>query len=722
MTHQADGSPRGVRLWLVAVIVLALVLVGSGWIYYRWQAGILRAQAARQLTAVAQLKADELSAWRRERLSDARFYSNNLALARLVARALGPTPDPEAMLSLQSWFSDTQQSHGYGVFIVDRSGQVRLSLPESQPPLGDALSARAADVAASGQVEIVDFYQADRRGQVHLAVVMPLRAPEDDAGPQAALVWRLDPATNIYPILKRWPVESATAEVVLTRRTDEGVVVLNPTAARPIVDLYDYIPFDRSTLPSVRAALGDTGIIEADNVQGTPVLAVALAVAGTPWALAAQVHQDEIFAPLGGLLRSTVAVTGALLLALVTAAGLLRREETARYIEAQLRAETRLRVQAEALHDADELLRFHVENSPLAMIEWDTSFRVVNWSARAEAMFGWPAQEVVGRRPDEWGFVHPDDVVSVNAIIGDLLAGSVPRNASLNRNVTRDGRVLHCEWYNSIRLDAVGGRSSILSLAQDVSDRVRAEEALRTLNSELEQRVTARTAELEAKNRELEVFTYSVSHDLKAPLRGIDGYSRLLVDDHAASLDDEARLFLQNIRQAAANMGRLIDDLLSYSRLERRPMQRTPSSLPALVERLLADRALDMQARGVVVTRDLPDTPVNVDVPSLTMALANLIDNALKFSGDAHPPSLNIGASVTPAGTHIWVRDNGVGFDMKYSERIFDIFHRLHRAEEYPGTGIGLAIVRKSMERVGGRAWAESRPGEGATFHLELPA
>jgi PAS domain S-box-containing protein len=236
----------------------------------------------------------------------------------------------------------------------------------------------------------------------------------------------------------------------------------------------------------------------------------------------------------------------------------------------------------------------------------------------------------------------------------------------------------------------------------------------------LEERVRQRTGELEAKNRELETFSYSVSHDLKTPLRGIDGYSRLLLSDYADQLDEEGRTFLNNIRQGVNRMSQLIDDLLSYTHLERREIAPTQIEPRDLIEKIIAEHLKEPENK-VKFSLEIPDFSVKADHESLAQALRNLIDNAVKFSCHAPEPHVEIGGWEESKICVLWVRDNGIGFDMKYADRIFDIFNRLNRDEEYPGTGVGLALVRKAMERMGGRAWAESLPGQGATFYLEVP-
>ncbi|MCE1252051.1 MAG: PAS domain S-box protein [Anaerolineae bacterium] len=238
---------------------------------------------------------------------------------------------------------------------------------------------------------------------------------------------------------------------------------------------------------------------------------------------------------------------------------------------------------------------------------------------------------------------------------------------------------------------------------------------------ELEARVRQRTSQLESANKELETFSYSVSHDLKSPLRVIEGFSKILVSEYAGALDDEGRSYLNRIAVNIKRMGQLIDDLLAYSRLERRAFSSDRVNLQHMLNSVIDERKDDLQNSRAKLSIELADGFVLADYEGLRQALRNLLDNALKFTRDVQAPEIEI-KGVKRGNTYLlWVKDNGIGFDMQYHDRIFDMFNRLHRQEDYPGTGVGLALVYKAMARMGGRVWAESSPGQGATFYLEIP-
>lgn len=240
-------------------------------------------------------------------------------------------------------------------------------------------------------------------------------------------------------------------------------------------------------------------------------------------------------------------------------------------------------------------------------------------------------------------------------------------------------------------------------------------------NARLYHQVTDRNRALARVTKELESFTYSVSHDLKAPLRGIEGFTRALQEDYGERLDEGGRHYLDMVRSAAVHLSALIDDLLVYSRLERRQFALGPVDVRSVVDRVLADRRYEVDKRHIDVRVDLPFAAVWGEREGIGQLLANLIDNAIAYTREREQAVIIVGGQESEHEHLLWVQDNGIGFDMRYHDKIFEMFQRLHRAEEYPGTGVGLAIAKKIAERLEGRLWAESAEGQGATFYVALP-
>jgi signal transduction histidine kinase len=246
----------------------------------------------------------------------------------------------------------------------------------------------------------------------------------------------------------------------------------------------------------------------------------------------------------------------------------------------------------------------------------------------------------------------------------------------------------------------------------------RSEANLRALAEELETRVETRTAELRAANRELEAFSYSVSHDLRAPLRAVDGFSRILLEDHAKQLDAEGRRLLDVVRSNTRQMGQLIDDLLSFSRVGRQEMARSSVDMESLAK---AAFSVLMAADERVSFTVGPLPPAQGDPSLMRQVWVNLISNALKFTRPKAARVIEVAGRTEPARVVYSVADNGVGFDMAYVTRLFGVFQRLHSSHEFEGTGVGLALVQRIVHRHGGEVWAEGKAGEGATFSFSLP-
>jgi PAS domain S-box-containing protein len=429
-----------------------------------------------------------------------------------------------------------------------------------------------------------------------------------------------------------------------------------------------------------------------------------LEIAGRTWTVRVSgAHGASLVLP------ATLLAAGALLSALVL---LLFQVAAKREADAQ-RA-------AEELAAAAERHRAVVDTAADGIVTIDER-GTIEWVNRAtEELFGWPAAELIGQNikmlmPESLRSQHTAGLQRYLATGEARILGSQGAEATALR---RDGSTfpVHLQ-VTEMRL---GGVRKFTGFIGDITQRVAAEEQVRALNQELEQRVVERTAQLEAANRELEAFSYSVSHDLRTPLRTVSGFSAVLMEDHAHELGPDAAHLLGRIRAGAERMGMLIDDLLGLARVSRAELSRQEVDLAAIARRVVASLQEREPERRVEVR--IPDEALAVGDPRLLrVVLDNLIGNAWKFTGKEPNPVVEFGAASENGTRAFFVRDNGAGFDMAYASKLFGPFQRLHHADEFEGTGIGLATVQRIVRRHGGEIRAEGEVGAGATITFTIP-
>jgi signal transduction histidine kinase len=372
-----------------------------------------------------------------------------------------------------------------------------------------------------------------------------------------------------------------------------------------------------------------------------------------------------------------------------------------------------------ALRESEDRFRSLTEMSSDFFWETDSAHRVTRrWSAKRQStLSAFHRGAQMGERRWEIPYLTPDEA-GWEAYRATLDAHAPFRNFELSRLGT-DDTVHHVSLSGDPIFDASDAFCGYRGVGTDITVRKSQEKELQRLNEDLERRVAQRTNALEVANKELEAFSYSVSHDLRAPLRAIQGFSRIVEQQYSGQIDEQGRNMLRRVGAGAQKMGRLIDDLLNLSRISRQTMRVGPVDLSALVEEVAAELQAEAPKRKVewVIA---PQVMAEGDPGLLKVALQNLINNAWKYSSKREIARIEFGISERNGRPAYFVRDNGDGFDMAYADKLFEAFQRLHSPAEFSGTGIGLATVKRIVRRHGGEVGAEGRVGEGATFYFTL--
>jgi PAS domain S-box-containing protein len=367
------------------------------------------------------------------------------------------------------------------------------------------------------------------------------------------------------------------------------------------------------------------------------------------------------------------------------------------------------------LHEKELRLTEAQEIARLGSWEWNVPTSKLSWSDEVFRITGILPSRFSGTLTDFFNILHPDDRGQLRESMDTACRKREPLAIDF-RIIRPDGSVRHLQAQGKVVLDENGRPLRLAATLQDITERKLSEQAIQDLNQELQARMT----ELSAVNKELEGFSYSVSHDLRAPLRAIDGYSKMLVEDFGDQAQGDMRRYLDVIMANARKMGQLIDDLLSFSRMGRKALESSPIDM----ERIMKDVVEEL--RQLAPGRPLEFRigalpPAHGDPAMFRQVCTNLLSNAIKYSRGRDPAVIAVGAEENEREVVYSVQDNGVGFEMEFAHKLFGVFQRLHSAKEFEGTGVGLALVQRIIQRHGGRVWANSKVGAGATFYFALP-
>ena len=673
----------------LALVLLFAGIVAAGGFYYRSQLATCRSDAQAVISTIADLKVDELSLWRKERLADASTLYKNAAFSSLVRRCFERPEDSPLQKELQSWIDNIQASYRYDrIALYNVAADKWTWFTNAKEPISSATIQGTREAVRSGQMIFADFYRNEFTRKVKLRLLVPILDGQAGGRTIGVLLLRIDPNLFLYPFIQRWPTPSKTSELLLVRRERDDVVFLNELRFRKNTALTLRIPLKQTNTPAVMAVLGKAGRFEGADYRGVPVLAALRAVPNSPWFLVAKIDADEVYAPMRERFWITLALVCAVLIVVGLTVGILWRRQRVRFY--QERAEV-----ADAMKASEVRYRrlFESAKDGILILDAETGM-IVDVNPFLIDMVGFSRDVFLGKRIWELGFFK--DIVANQDRFVELQQKEYIRYEDMPLE-TADGRRIDVEFVSNVY--PVNHHKVVQCNIRDITNRKRAEQLV------------------EFRNRDLETLLHVTSHDLREPLRAISGFAQLVAERYSPQLDEKGCDFLSRIVRGAERMDRLLDDVLMLSRARRMedPSERVNGKL--VVDAAL--RQLEFQIKKtnaqVQVADDLPDLRVNTDWA--TRAVSNLVANALKFTKPGQLPYVEIGGCYEEGRSGLVVRDRGPGVAPEYTERIFQLFQRAV-GHEIEGTGAGLAIVHQVAERHGGRVWVQPCDEGGAEFHI----
>ena len=685
---------------LIIFFVLIIVVNILCFFYFENQKDHIKKEKQNELMAIADLKVDQIVNWRNERLADLSAVLDN---PLIISQLYHWLRDPKANRQKEEILTWMKSLHGHSryerVIIINSEQSIQLLMPEGQDILGPNDKRLISESMKSGRMIFSDLYSSKVAKATRLSLVAPIAPPGQNSGiPDGAFLMRIDPYAFLYPLIQSWPTPSRTAETTLVRREGNEVIFLNELRHRKDTALALRYPIEEKDLIAAMAARGVKGVVEGIDYRGIGVLAAIKPVPESTWIVIAKVDTEEVYAPIRERFWIVLIMGGVLIIAAGAGVGLVWRNQQAQGYRKQY--ETELEKLALIRH-FEYLTRY--ANDIIVMT--DKYGMIMEANEKAVASYGFMRSELLQKNIAD---LQSQDTLDAYKTQMRGLEGSTEKGLVFETvHRRKDGTTFPVEI--SARGISIEGTDFLQSIVRDISERKQAEE-------KLSQAMT----ELTRSNEELEKFAYVASHDLQEPLRMVSSFVQLLGKRYKGKLDQDADDFINFAVDGANRMQILITDLLAYSRVGRRGKKFIETSCEAALDRALFNLQAVIERSGAVVTRDLlPE--VMGEGSQLTQLFQNLIGNAVKFCKD-RTPRIHISAERKKNEWVFSVRDNGIGIEPEYSERIFSIFQRLHGRQEYQGTGIGLAICRKVVERHGGRIWVESEPGSGSTFYFTIPA
>jgi PAS domain S-box-containing protein len=688
--HKIKNLP--VYFFIVIFILLAAGIIIIGHYYYERYALHFRSEVSNQLSTISTLKVSELVQWRKERLGDGNVIFKNIAFTNVVKSFFEYPDDMDAERELYTWLDEYQRYYEYDLIrLIYVKGSRNISFPTESPPLSSFIYQNISEVLKSREVRFIDFYRNEYNHHIYLAILVPILDEQNGNQPLGVVVLRINPERYLFPLINRWPAPTLTAETQIVRREGTDALFLNELKNKKNTALTLSISLKNTDNPAVKAVLGEEGVDEGIDYRGVPVIADIRRVPESPWFMVSLMDVAEVYAPMRERLWLLMMFAGIIFLVTGSGLGFAWRQKRIHYYRKQYET-------AEALRKSDEKYRELFYNDLTGDYISDLEGKLSIYNPAFANIFGFSSAKDVSD-------IHMEDLYKNKGRWNDFVS-----RVRIERKI---------EFFESERKRLDGVSIYVIENAFGIFNKQNELLGIYGYIFDITKRKKAED-ELQRINKELEQFAYVASHDLQEPLRSVNSFTQLLAKRYKNQLDDKANEYIGFVVGGATRMERLIHDLLTFSRMGRMNTEQSIINSNEIMERVIASMTETIKENHAVVTHDhIPFLYANET--TLTQLFQNLIGNAIKFRKENEPSRVHISVEKKDNELLFSVKDNGIGINPKYFEKLFKIFQRLHSDEEYPGTGIGLATCKKIVESYGGRIWVESIEGEGSTFFFTLP-
>ena len=709
-------------LFTIAIIILSFS-------YYKSQRRRIIAENQNYLTAVSELKTEQIVQWHSERMSDAAIIKDNAPLVRSIGQYFNDRGNIVLKNDLTRWMESVTNEFDYsGVAIIDPLNNPIINASHSDSVRTGNILKQLKESFETQSVIFCDLHRTGDTSAIHIDILIPLVEPGTTGQPPfGIMILRINPSKKLYPLIQSWPTLSKTSETLLLRKDGDSVLFLNELRHTDNRALSMKLPLASENLLGAMAVRGSIGVAEGVDYRNIPAIGYLNKIPGLGWYMVTKVDREELLAPLRGYALFTLIVAILLIVANALIFIFFIWNQRVGSYRNQLKSERAIREAEEILYRTQTILQTAMDQSQAGIAIADApdgKLRYVNDAGllirggdRDNATNGvsidqyvasWHLLDLDGRP------LEADEVPLARAI---MFGEKCSREFIIHRG-DNDDRIVVA---NAAPIkDSEGKVISAIVVFLDITEFKQMERELRKSNEELEERVAERTAQLEAANKELETFSYSVSHDLRAPLRTVNSFTEILLAEYEEVLDDEGKRLCGIISSGATQMGALIDDLLSFSRVGRSSLKPSLLDMKSMVTSVFVE---------ITSEREKERTNIKIgklhkgyaDANLIRLVWTNLISNAIKYSSKKNFSEITIASEIEGDMIVYSIKDNGVGFQMQYVHKLFGVFQRLHSETEFEGNGVGLANVKRIITQHNGKVWAEGELDKGATFYFSLP-